>query len=326
MFEADDVSDQPIPGRIETLLKAAVLAPSSHNTQPWIFKVSESRVSLFADRTRALPANDPDDRELAISCGAALFNLRVAAASAGIETKVSVLPVPDDDDLLAIVDLDGGSPISDQVSGLYAEIPKRRTYRKRFAEKSVPEAVLAELADAAEQEGAWLIVLSEDGIRRQAARLIAEGDAAQWADRTWRRELAAWMHPRRKGDGLTLPGFVAPIAQAAVRTFDIGSGVSAKDSQLAEESPILAVLGTRGDSQADWLGAGQGLERLLLSASRAGLQASYLNQPIQTASLRPKLQHAIGAIGFPQVLLRIGFPKEDLPAAPRRTLKSVIEW
>lgn len=319
------MSGQSIPDRIEMLLDAAVLAPSSHNTQPWIFRVSESRISLLADRARALPANDPDDRELAISCGAALFNLRVAAAFAGIESKVSVLPKPDDHDLLAVVDLDGGSPNSDQISRLYPEIPRRRTYRKRFAPESVPERILVALGSAVEQEGAWLAVLSEEGMRQQAARLIAEGDAVQWADRAWRRELAAWMHPRRRGDGLTVPGFAAPIAQAIVRTFDMGNGVGTKDSQLAEESPVLAVLGTQGDSQADWLKAGQALERLLLSACKAGLQASYLNQPIQVASLRSKLQHAIGAIGFPQILLRIGFPADDVPAAPRRSLEAVIE-
>jgi hypothetical protein len=254
-----------------------------------------------------------------------LFNIRVAAASIGTEAQVRVLPDQSDDDLLAVITLDGGPPISDQVARLYAEIPKRRTYRKRFAAKDVPESSLLELADAADQEGAWLVVLSDEAIRQQAAKLIAEGDAVQWANRSWRRELAAWMHPRRKGDGLTIPGFVAPIAQAVVRTFDMGNGVGAKDSQLAEESPVLVVLGTQGDGQADWLKAGQALERLLLTACQVGLQASYLNQPIQTASLRPKLQHSIGSLGLPQVLLRIGFPAEDVPAAPRRTLEAVIE-
>lgn len=319
------MSDQSAQGRFDALLEAAVLAPSSHNTQPWVFEVSNSHISLLADRTRALPANDPDDRELTISCGAALFNLRVAAARIRIRLKIKLFPDPDNNDLLAVVDSDGGPPVSDQIAELYSEIPRRRTYRKRFAAKPVPDATLIEFADAAEQEGAWISVLSEKGMRKQAASLIAEGDAIQWADRAWRRELAAWMHPRRKGDGLTVPGFVAPFAQTVVRTFDMGKGVGAKDSQLAEESPVLAVLGTSGDSQSDWLKAGQALERLLLSASKAGLQASYLNQPIQTGSLRPKLQRAIGATGFPQILLRIGFPIEDLPAAPRRSLEAVVE-
>jgi len=58
----------------------AVLAPSGHNTQPWRFKLGLDNVKLYADRTRALPMVDPHDRELVISCGAALFHLRLATA------------------------------------------------------------------------------------------------------------------------------------------------------------------------------------------------------------------------------------------------------
>jgi hypothetical protein len=50
--------------------RKAVLAPSSHNTQPWVFRIGASEIDLFADRTRALPVNEPEDRELTIRCGA----------------------------------------------------------------------------------------------------------------------------------------------------------------------------------------------------------------------------------------------------------------
>ena len=89
--------------QVRTLLKYAVLAPSSHNTQPWRFKVADNTVSLYADRARALPANDPDDRELTISCGCALMNLRVAAAHEGLGVTYEITPDPDDEDLLAVI-------------------------------------------------------------------------------------------------------------------------------------------------------------------------------------------------------------------------------
>jgi hypothetical protein len=147
---------------------------------------------------------------------------------------------------------------------------------------------------------------------------------AQWANPSWRRELAAWMHPRRRGDGLTVPSLAAPVTQLVVRTFDLGGGVGAKDRELAEASPLLAVLCTEGAQPRDWLLAGQALERVLLVACRHGLQASYLNQPIQVVSLRPKLQDLVGG-GFPQILLRLGHPVDVVPAAPRREVADVIE-
>jgi nitroreductase len=320
-----DMTEKLSPARLESLVEAAILAPSSHNTQPWVFRVSDNRIALLADRTRALPANDPDDRELTISCGAVLFNIQVAAAHSGLGTTTRTLPDEEDDDLLAIVYLHEDGQQRPQDVALYPAIAKRRTYRKRFEEREVPASVLIELAGAVEQEQAWLKVMTDEHLRKQAAELVAEGAAAQWSNPSWRRELAAWMHSRRKGDGLSVPGLIAPLAKTVVRTFDMGNGIGAKDRQLAEQSPVLAVLGTPGDAPTDWLSAGQALQRLLLLATNLGLQASYINQPIQVACLRPKLQHACSDAGFPQLLLRIGFTAENMPATARRPLANVIE-
>ncbi len=307
-----------------SLIRKAVRAPSSHNTQPWLFRVSESAIDLYADRTRALPVNDPDDRELAISCGCALMNLRVAAAAEGLDVRIEILPAQDEPDLLARISFAGTPGAPAEEAALAAFIEQRRTYRKRFLPRKVEAAVLDQLIEAAKREGAWLRPLATDSARQKAADLVAAGDAEQWANPSWRRELAVWMHPRRRGDGLTVPTLAAPVARLVVRTFDMGGGVGAKDRELADASPLLAVLGTDGDRLHDWLLAGQALERVLLVACRHELQASYLNQPIQVASLRPKLQDLVGA-GFPQILLRLGHPVDAVSAAPRREVHEVIE-
>src|SRR6056297_2254760 len=259
----------------ERLIARAILAPSSHNTQPWLFEIAGDRIRLIADRTRALPVNDPEDRELAISCGCALFNLRAAAAEDGLGAAVSLLPDPEQPDLLAELTL--GGPPDPALAVLAARIPERRTHRKRFAEPPVTAEAAAALVRAAEAEGAWFRPLQGEEARAEAARLVAAGDAEQWGDPRWRRELAQWMHPRRRGDGLALPGLAVPVAQLVVRSFDMGGGVGARDEALAEGSPMLAVLGTAGDGPEDRLVAGQGLQRVLLAAVEAGLQASYLN-------------------------------------------------
>jgi len=317
----------PFPVSVEELrplVAHAVLAPSSHNTQPWVWQLHEGMVKLFADRTRALPVNDPDDRELTISCGAALFTLRVAAAAYSIDCTTTLLPDGHDADHLASVAVRHAAVLAPEAV-LAAAIAPRRTYRKRFAAQAVPLEIVGALATAAQREGAWLQVLASDAARAAAAALVAEGDALQWADARWRRELAAWMHPRRRGDGLTVPALALPLAHAVVRTFDMGRGVGAKDQQLADESPLLAVIGTPADHARHWLAAGQALQRVLLVACRHGLQASYLNQPIQVAALRPRLQQLLEHPGHAQLLLRIGYPTDALPPTPRRAPADVIE-
>ena len=310
--------------KARSMIARAALAPSSHNTQPWFFRVTESAINLYADRTRALPVNDPENRELTISCGCALMNLRLAAASDGVGVRVELLPEPGEPDLLARVSICAKSSALAEDAELAEYIESRHTYRRRFASREVGESTLNRLLEGARREGACLLPLAAEDARQQAADLVTEGDAAQWADPGWRRELAAWMHPRRQGDGLTIPAAGVAVAQLVVRTFDMGGRVGAKDRQLAEASPLLAVLSTDGDLPCDWLQAGQALQRVLLIGCRYGLQASYLNQPIQVASLRSRLRDIAGP-GFAQILLRIGYPRDEISPAPRRALEDVID-
>jgi len=84
------------------------------------------------------------------------------------------------------------------------------------------------------------------------------------------------------------------------------------------------VLGTRGDTPRDWLIAGQALQRLLLVGVGLGLQASYLNQPLQVARLRPQLAELSGQDGAPQILLRMGYTDDRLVPSPRRRLEDMV--
>lgn len=316
--------DGPVAKWVE-LVRHAVLAPSSHNTQPWRFRVSGSSVELHADRTRALPVNDPLDRELTISCGCALMNLVVAARHFGRFRDAEILPELMHPDLVARVRLSPTAGPAQPGSDLFNAIRLRRTYRKRFAERKVPGALLKSLATAAMAGGAWLEVISGRDARRDLAALIAEADRMQWADPSWRRELAQWMHPRRAGDGLVIPGLTSPLTHAVVRTFDMGRGVGAKDSELADASPVLAVIGTERDRPRDWVAAGEALQGVLLTAQTHELQASFLNQAVQVPSMRARLQSLLAHAGQPQLVIRLGYPADAVPATPRRPLEDVIE-
>lgn len=121
------------------------------------------------------------------------------------------------------VRLIGNGQATGSEAELFPSVEKRRTYRKRFESRRVPSSVLQELCATAAMEGSWLVTIDAEELRQQVATLVSEGDAIQWSNPSWRRELAAWMHPRRQGDGLTLPGLVAPIAKIVVRTFDMDS-------------------------------------------------------------------------------------------------------
>jgi hypothetical protein len=181
------------------------------------------------------------------------------------------------------------------------------------------------MIDAAQTEGAELCFIRAEPLHSQLAALVAEGDSCLWDDPRWRRELAMWMHPARSGDGLAVPGFLARPAQAVVRSLDLGVGIAAHDRHVAEVSPLIAALLTKGDDELSWLAAGQALQRTLLVGAVLGLQASYLNQPCQLPPLRERMRTLLGSLGHPQLMLRVGVPSGALPPhTPRRRLVDVL--
>lgn len=108
-----------------------------------------------------------------------------------------------------------------------------------------------------------------------------------------------------------------------VRTFDLGKGQAARDRDIALHSPVLAILGTAGDSRLEWLQAGQALSAVLLRARVEDVWASFLNQPIEVPEIRPRLQAVGSQDCLPQIVLRLGFGPEA-KATPRRSVRDVL--
>jgi hypothetical protein len=304
------------------LVESAVLAPSSHNTQPWLFRIGGSSIELWADRSRALPVNDPDDRELTISCGAAFFNMRVAAAHVQLPTSSALAPEVQHPDLLAVLHI-GEGDVEQSVGELFPQIAERRTHRDVFDPIPETEAVLPALRTAAAVEGAELHVTHGDD-RVRVTELVGRGDEMQFANREWRHELASWMHSPSRGDGLTVAPLALHLTRRVVSSLDLGESSAKKDRRMADQAAALAVLTTSGDEAADWLMAGQALQRLLLTAAERGWQAAYLNQPCQVAALRPQLRTLMPGARFPQLVLRLGRPNRTSGRTPRRPVGAVL--
>ncbi|HEV2127665.1 MAG TPA: hypothetical protein VGR22_03490 [Thermomicrobiales bacterium] len=211
---------------------------------------------------------------------------------------------------------------SDEETALFLVIPARRTNRKPFQDRALPDGLVNDLRRAAEREGAWMWPV--DGEHRVAvADLVDEGDRIQWADRRFRSELAHWLRPARRGDGLSSM-YMYGLGPLVVRWLDLGKSTGRKNRELAMSAPLLMVLGTGGDGMRDWLVAGQALARVLLRARIDGVDASYLNQPVQVSRLRPWLADLVRVQGWPQVLLCLGYGTE-VPASSRRPVDIVLE-
>ncbi|HEX5879326.1 MAG TPA: nitroreductase family protein [Actinomycetota bacterium] len=318
----------------EFLLRYAVRAPSGHNTQPWQFHIADERLHLYADRGRALPVVDPEDRELVMSCGAALAHVSVALRHFSYAGDISPFPDPANRDLLATLGLGQAHTPQPGDHDLFEAIDHRHTHRAAFENRPIPHQVLAQLKRDTDQAGATLHAFTDDDTKDAIATLVGEGDRAQFDDADFRHELAAWIRPNctRRPDGM--PGYAFGISDlpsvlgpTMIATFNTGASQAKKDEHLARTAPALIVLSTAGDTPADWLAAGQAVAVLLLRAAAHGLGASFLNQPIEVQPIRVRLGTLLDSSDSPQLLLRIGYATTDGPTprpTPRRTVADVL--
>jgi len=140
------------------LIATAARAPSVHNTQPWRFRVSPGTVELYADQRRKL-RTDPVGREMLISCGAALYGLRLAIRSLGYQPVVRLLPDPRRLRLLATVSIGREQPMTSEEHRMLDAIPHRHTHRGPFSGEPVPAGVLARAQHHAMAEHATLALI-----------------------------------------------------------------------------------------------------------------------------------------------------------------------
>jgi hypothetical protein len=313
----------PSAQQIAEWVRAATMAPSMHNTQPWKFRIlrDSQAIEVRADPARMLRHGDPHGRAVHIACGAALFNLRIAVAAGGREPVTRLLPDGAELLLLATVRLGGRHRPSEDERDLRAAIPARHTNRRPFSSRPVPPGVLAELVQAARLEGATLDLPGHSETRRLLG-VAADAEADLLADPGYRAELAQWAGGQREADGI--PGGAAgprdPRGRSPVRDFLTGAPAG---YEWFEDAPQLAVLSTQRNTREDWLRAGQALQRVLLTATLRGIAASPLTQPLETRDAWLVRDPAAGT-GWPQLILRIGYGL-PVPASPRRPIRDVLD-
>jgi hypothetical protein len=322
MTEQDAWRAVPIPaGQAGYLIATAARAPSVQNTQPWRFRVGEYLIELYADPGRKLRV-DRAGREMLISCGAALFGLRLAVRSLGYLPVVELLPDPARPRLLARVTLGKAEPMTGRERKLLEALPHRHTHRGPWDSGPLPAGLVAGLQHDALAEGAQLALVDRALAFSKLADIARAAGRQQNRDPVARDEMRRWSRstddPAR--DGVPAQAFSAASDDQAgrlpQRDFDLGRGLGLLPGGGTPPA-ATAVLLTTGDGRADWLRAGQALHRLLAHAASQWVFASLHTQPLESEPIRALIRDRLALPGSPQVLLQLGLAHTTRATARR---------
>lgn len=319
-----DAADFPVDGEEREqalfLVRYAILAPSSHNSQPWRFAVDDASIRVYLDESRWLRIADADQRELHISAGCAVENLMVAAEYFGFAPEVEYFPDEPHPGAAASIHL-APRAAGTRPADLIEAITRRHTNRRVFDTRPLPAPVRDRLAAQCRENGIQLSLTDNAEIKHEVERLASRADAVQFADPAFREELGEWIGSGAFG----APWLIAKLGQLAVTHLNMGEAMGKKDTARIESAPVLGLITSSGDDRTSQLKAGRVLESIYLAATLEGVSLQPESQLCEVPEIRAELSRLAAQPGlYPQQPFRLGYAPRGPEHTPRRPLEDVV--
>lgn len=309
--------------KLTFLLRYAILAPSSHNTQPWKFKITaENAIEIYADESRRLKIADADKREMFVSIGCALENLLIAAEHFGYDTEVEYFPRENDEEFAARIGFTHNpKPRRTRKAQLFESIANRSTFHGTFASAPISLSILQEINAYVEDKGINLFLTTSEPIRHRIDDLTARSDAVQFADPRYRDELAHWIGQGAFGTSWLL----SQLGSLAMSYLNLGDYISKNDAGVLRSAPVMGLLTSYYDDRRSQIKAGQAFERIYLAARKEGLGVRPMSQLCEIPKSREELKNIVGLPrNHPQQPFLLGYAEFSANHTPRRNVEEVL--
>jgi hypothetical protein len=316
----------PIQTQLRFLLRYAILAPSTRNTQPWRFTVTGNVVELYADLDLQLPVADPEARELYLSLGCALENLLVAAEHFGFRHEVTYNPACVAGAPAASVAIAPGGHRSPARAGITLDaLVRRHNDAGIYRATPLADDLRTRLQACRVEPDLRLYLLDDHFARRWVDQLTLEADRREFASPEYRAELAAWIGRGAFGG----PALVSRLTQLAVSRLDLGEAIASQDRKRLQSAAAIGVIAGLDDSRLSHLRSGQLFERVWLTATELNLGLQPVSPVMQVPEVRAAIAELLPERGMtPYHLFRLGFSgvaQADAHHTPRRALEDVVE-
>ncbi len=308
--------------KLQHLIHFAIFAPSSHNTQPWLFKVENNRIEITLNLERVLPVSDPQKRQAYLSLGTAVGNIRVAAAHYGYNVEVAYEP-SNNGCAVSLIQNEGRLNIPVET------IFQRHSNRSLYSEQ-VPTDFISTIKNFSDSD-VTVHVIQDEEEKVQTIKVAGAAIEEALDDHDFRHELSHWIKPSLEkykdgmpGYNLGMPFLISFIFPLALKVFKLGKVQRKSEENTLRHTPAFVVLSSREDNPAAWMKVGQLFEEIALRAEVAGVKTSLFTAPIQIGEYYKDLQKILNTNNRPQMFFRIGYADSVPKATPRLAYEEVI--
>jgi hypothetical protein len=327
-LRAPVLEDTTSPLDRRELLRLAILAPSSHNTQPWLFQHEPMGLRVRPDFSRRCPVVDPDDAHLWKSLGCAAETVVHAAAAQGHQARVTFDSRQQD----VAVAFERSRGV--RATELSRAIPRRQCVRGPYEPEPLEASELRLLERAGRGEGVRPVLLTGLAEREQALEYLVEANRAQLGDPAFREELLGWTRfnpsaARATGDGLAgrvagRPPLPTGLGRRLARHLLTPDAQNLADARAVRHCAGLVVFLATRDAIPAWVEVGRAAVRFALHATALGIRTAFLNPVIEVRPLRAQLESWLGARGEHALLMmRFGYGR-PAPFSLRRPPDAVV--
>jgi len=331
--ESDFYLQNTLPEKIKFLLKYAVLAPSTHNSQPWFFKIENNICMVYFDPSLRMPQADPKNRDLFISMGCFLENLRIAAEYFG---AFDALAYRCNQGSNLVAEVSFKNTISqagpgDNLKKLFHAIPHRFNARGQFKKENIDTLYMEKLTPLNNFEGINVHFISEHEKIEKLAQLTAEGIKIAHGNPAFRKEISQWMRSNfsKQKDGLPgyalrIPALISLILPALVRLINLGGPLAKLNHKSITSAPLICVITANENLPLTWVKVGMLSERLMLAFNVATIKTSIFIAAIEMGNLHTKVQKILETDAIPHFLFCAGYMDTLQKLSPRHQAENKL--
>jgi hypothetical protein len=317
--------------RLKFLLIYGILAPSTHNSQPWLFKITDNLIEVYKNPKYYLPYADPLNRDLYISIGCCLENLVIASKYFKIFEKLEIIL---NDDLVARMlfkDVMNNHAPDLNFKKYIDSIKTRQNVRGIFEDQSIDDNIIDEVSALNTFNDLQILFLKDKEKIKIMGELTAEGLRRAYYNKNFRKEMSSWIYSDvigKRKDGIPTFALKAPfpfsiILPYLVRFFNIGKKLGELNRISIASAPLSIAIFSKKNEPETWVRVGMLGEKVMLHFNSKGIKTSIFVPAIEMG-LTKEIKNLFGTDLEPQLHFCAGYMGANKKYTPRRPLDEFI--